>query len=101
MGEVILAACGGAFVSGCFALLAQILNRRAVKKAGEKGVGAGVQILLYDRIKHLCNKYISAGSIPSEELEDLIRMHKIYHDELNGNGYLDNLMAAVHHLKIT
>ena len=101
MKEVIIAACGGASVSGCFALLAQILNRRAIKKAGKKGVGAGVQILLYDRIKHLCKKYIALGSIPSEELEDLMRMHKIYHDELNGNGYLDTLMSAVKCLKKT
>ena len=29
-----------------------------------------------------------------------MRMHKIYHDDLNGNGYLDELMAAVSKLEI-
>ena len=33
-------------------------------------------------------------------MEDLIQMHKIYHDDLEGNGYLDKVMADVQKLKI-
>ncbi|MBQ1982242.1 MAG: hypothetical protein II229_03355, partial [Clostridia bacterium] len=35
-----------------------------------------------------------------EDLEDLTRMWACYHDDLEGNGYLDSLMAAVKRLPI-
>lgn len=59
------------------------------------GVAAGVKIILYDRIKWMGNKYIERGWISSEELEDLVEMHRIYHDELIGNGFLDEIMKKV------
>ena len=59
------------------------------------GVAAGVKIILYDRIKWMGNKYIDRGFITSEELEDLVEMHRIYHDELIGNGFLDEIMKKV------
>ena len=36
-----------------------------------------------------------------EDYEDLKRMHKVYHDpdKLNGNGFLDGLMAEVEDLE--
>ena len=104
MSETIIAACGGAATAGLFSVILWVLNRRAAKKdkSDEKkdGTAAGVQILLYDRIKTRCCKYIEIGEITTEDLEDLMRMHQIYHDDLNGNGYLDELMNAVHALKI-
>ena len=59
------------------------------------GVAAGVKIILYDRIKWMGNKYLDRGWISSEELEDLVEMHRIYHDELIGNGFLDEIMKKV------
>lgn len=59
------------------------------------GVAAGVKIILYDRIKWMGNKYLDRGYITSEELEDLVEMHRIYHDELIGNGFLDEIMKKV------
>lgn len=55
---------------------------------------------LGDRIKHLGLKYIEQGYIYSNDLEDLIRMHKVYHDKLKGNGFYDTLMASVRALPI-
>lgn len=55
--------------------------------------------ILYDRIKHLAKSYIKRGWISVEEYEDLKRMHKVYHDELEGNGFLDALMAEVDQLE--
>jgi hypothetical protein len=104
LGEIILASCGGALVGGLFSVITWILNRRAVKKdkseAQKGGIAAGVQILLYNQIKTLACAHIKKGEITTEDLEDLMRMHKIYHDELHGNGYLDELMHAVLALKI-
>ena len=53
--------------------------------------------LLYDRIKHLAKSYIKRGWVSVEELEDLNRMHEVYHDsdKLNGNGFLRELMETV------
>ena len=57
--------------------------------------------ILYDRIKHLGKSYIARGYGTVEELEDLTLMHSVYHDKdkLNGNGFLDELMASVNHLE--
>ncbi|HNX13850.1 MAG TPA: hypothetical protein PK854_12300 [Oscillospiraceae bacterium] len=77
-----------ALISGVFAL---VRDQRAKKD----GVRAGVRQLLYDKIKYLGRKYAAAGEVSEEDLEDLIDMHKIYHDELCGNGYLDHVMAGV------
>ena len=68
--------------------------QRQKKDGGVAGCGSS------DRIKYLGRKFISAGEIRLEDLEDLIEMHKIYHDTLDGNGYLDSVMKAVNGLKI-
>lgn len=54
----------------------------------------------YRRIKGDCEKYIAAGEIPADKLEDLIEDHRIYHDVLYGNGFLDDLMAEVKTVKV-
>lgn len=87
--------------SGAFsAIVNAILAARREKRQKETGVSAGVRMLLYDRIKHLGKAYIQRGSVTSDELEDLITMHKIYHDDLGGNGFLDTLMDSVKALQI-
>ena len=110
---------GVAIVSGFFALLQWWLNRRAKKQDNSQATKTAncetrgqeikeltrmVEVLcladrtiLYDRIKHLGKSYIDRNYITVEELEDLDRMHEVYHDEdkLNGNGFLKELMEAV------
>lgn len=82
------------------AVINGLISARREKRQKETGVTAGVRMLLYDRIKHLGKGYIERGSISAEELEDLIEMHKIYHDDLFGNGFLDAIMTSVKHLPI-
>ncbi len=95
--EIILAIIGsGALSAGISAIVAAINTRRQRKH----GVAAGTCMILYDRIKFLGKKYIAEGEIEADALEDLIEMHRIYHDELAGNGYLDTLMAQVKQLHI-
>ena len=90
--EIIIAILGsGALSAGISAIVAAINNRERKKH----GVSAGTRMILYDRIK-----YIAEGEIEADALEDLIEMHRIYHDELDGNGYLDTLMAQVKQLHI-
>lgn len=80
-------------ITGIFSL---VLNR----KKKESGVESGVLVLLYDRIKCLGTMYLQRGSITSDEYEDLLNMHKVYHEDLHGNGFLDNLMSQVAKLPI-
>ena len=93
--EVLLAVIGSSamasVISGIFGLIKD-------RKAKDDGLEAGVQILLYDRIKHLCLKYCEAGYISSGDYEDLVKMHQVYHNNLHGNGFLDSEMASVDRL---
>lgn len=70
------------------------------RKKKTDGVTNGVQQLLYDRIKYLCKAHLERGRIATNDLADLERMHEIYHDDLDGNGFLDDLMQAVRKLPI-
>jgi len=97
MRDIIIAIIGsGALSAAISAIVAAVINHAKRKH----GVAAGTQVLLYDRIKFWGKHYIADGEIAAEDLEDLIEMHRVYHDELGGNGYLDTLMEQVKHLKI-
>lgn len=104
MGEVIIAACGGAAVAGFFSLITWLLSRSAQKKDREaeahSSTSAGVQVLLRVRIKQIAKQYIELDRIDAETLEDLVQMYDAYKG-LGGNGYLDALMKAVKGLKMT
>ena len=113
---------GAAVVAGIFGLITWLLNRKAQKEdrkedradQEQKDLNAEIdeiKVLLdnlivaertsmYDRIKHLGNVYLERESITSEELEDLISMHEVYHTVLKGNGFLDSLMAKVKELPV-
>ncbi|MCC8156379.1 MAG: hypothetical protein LIO54_03770 [Oscillospiraceae bacterium] len=82
-----------ALISGVFALVQS-------RKKRTDGVTAGVQQLLYDRIKYLCKAHIERGYIATNDLDDLERMHRIYHDDLGGNGFLADLMEKVRKLPV-
>lgn len=110
---------GAAIVAGIFSVIQWFLGRKSQKddKATEKIVSDGSRILeymqeanrkfdvlfladrtiLYDRIKYLAKSYIDRGYVTIEDLEDLNRMHAVYHDsdKLNGNGFLKDLMHTV------
>lgn len=96
--EFIIAILGSGALSALISGIIAIVRERKSKK---DGVRAGVRQLLYDKIKSLGRKYIEDDEVTAEDLEDLIDMHKIYHDELNGNGYLDHVMEEIKKLKIT
>ena len=110
---------GAAIVAGLFALAQWRLNRKAQnddKAAANQETDAAKQAeqmkeinrkldvlfladrtLLYDRIKYLAKSYIARSWVTIEELEDLNRMHAVYHDsdKLDGNGFLKELMNTV------
>ncbi|MBQ8621933.1 MAG: hypothetical protein IJ422_06435 [Oscillospiraceae bacterium] len=122
--SILTGAGSAAIAAGLFMLIQWRLNRKAQledQAAAEKASSTAARrrdleelkrmvavlcvadrTLLYDRIKHLGKSYIDRGYITVDELEDLTRMHSVYHDEdmLNGNGFLDGIMATIHELEI-
>lgn len=121
MVEILVSAAAGAFVTGVFTVIVWTLNRKAAKedkqaakdekesKALEerlRNIEACMEALIvaerrsyYDRIKTLGKEYLAAGEISTEDLEDFLEMHKIYHGPLEGNGFLDGIVKDVRHLK--
>lgn len=119
--DVFVGAAAGAFVTGTFTVVIWLLNRNAAKKDREHAeereddkknddrldrVEEAIEALItaerqsyYCRIKSLGKEYISRGEITTEDFEDFLAMHKIYHDTLGGNGFLDDLVRDVRHIK--
>lgn len=81
-------------------LLTTIINRLFDYWDKRNGVQNGIRVILKDRIRWLCTRYIEQGWIYEDELEDLVKMHDCYHKSLKGNGYLDSLMHRVGNLEI-
>ena len=61
---------------------------------------SGLREILYDRIKFLCRKYVAEGKLREEDYKSLRRMWNVYHEELEGNGFLDGEMKEVDKLEI-
>lgn len=96
--EIVIAIIGSGALS---AVISGFFSWAQTKTKKNDAVSAGVQQLLYDRIKYLCKAHIKKGYIATNDLEDLERMHEIYHNDLNGNGFLDDLMSNVKKLTVT
>lgn len=115
-------AVGSSLVVGIFGLITWALNRKAAKadkreEAAEKkeeqkdtemesvkdkldNLTIAMRMLMYNSIKKDGRAYLNRGSITAEELGDLIQTHSVYHDVLEGNGYLDTLMEKVKQLPV-
>lgn len=81
-------------------LLSTVINRLFDFWDKKSGTQNGIRVILKDRIRFLCARYIEQGWIYEDELEDLVKMHDCYHKALKGNGYLDSLMNRVENLEI-
>ena len=77
-----------------------LISQRERKKEENDGVQEGMRLMMKDRLRFLCVSYIQQGWIYEDELDDLIAMHKCYHNELHSNGFLDKLMERVNNLEI-
>lgn len=115
-------AVGSSIVVCIFGLVTWFLNRKAAKadKAEDRkeqkesqektemddvrktldNLTIAMRTQLYLSIKRDGKSYLQRGSISAEELEDLVNAHKVYHDVLKGNGFLDSLMEKVKQLPV-
>lgn len=101
MEQIIIAIIGsGAFTAIVSASANAIITWLSNRKNQKSGLECGMRLILKDRLRFLCVRYIEQGWIYEDELEDLMSMHEVYHDKLGGNGYLDTLMGRVKSLEI-
>lgn len=82
-----------ALISGVFMLLTDRHRR-------ESGERKAMRLIMYRSIKQDARSCMERGYIRADELEDLVAYHGCYHDDLGGNGFLDNLMEKVKRLPI-
>ena len=95
--DILIAVLGSGVLS---TLIAQFFSALEKRRDARSGQGAAMRLVLKDRLRFLCETYINQGWIYADELDDIIQMHKCYHDTLHGNGYLDELMRRVKSLEI-
>lgn len=77
------------------------IEQRLVKMEAQNAAQTeALKYILYDRIRFLGQAYIAEGEIDFDDRRILNSMHKVYHNGLNGNGDLDNLMRDVNALKL-
>ena len=106
---------GAALITGAWAIVKWLIERRAAKKDKDKmstvqrieriegdmqALIAGVRSLLYSEIKARIKAALAAGEISAEDLEDLTHKHEFYHGPLKGNGDLDTLMDKLRALPV-
>ena len=56
--------------------------------------------ILFDRIRYLGQRYVADDEVDFDDRRILNQMHDVYHNELGGNGDLDELMKAVNTLPL-
>lgn len=81
-------------------ILNYAINSKEKKEAEVKSSEKALRLMMKDRLRFLCMHYISQGWIYEDELEDIMAMHSLYHNELKGNGFLDNQMKKVKNLEV-
>lgn len=74
-----------ALISGLFSILSN-------RQKETKGIAKAVQLTLYNDIENLIDKAVARGSITQEEMRHLLDMFDCYHNDLEGNGFLDKKM---------
>ena len=86
--------------SGVLNTITYAMSAHERKKNENSGIQESLRLMMKDRLRFLCVHYIEQGWIYEDELEDIITMHSCYHDDLNGNGFLNKLMTKVNELEV-
>ena len=97
-----------AVIGGLITQLGEGIRQRRTRKYDKtdereeaiEALRTGLKWVLYDRIRHLGQHYISAGAVDFDDRRILNEMHQSYHDGLGGNGDLDTLMGEVNRLPL-
>ena len=97
--EIVMTILGGglsaSIVTAISTFVINVYNNKKAKEKENNNIISGLRIILYNEIKQAAKKHIAAGEISNDDLEDIILMHKYYHDQLKGNGFLDEVMNKI------
>ncbi len=94
--QIIISAVTG---SGVTAIILALLQRKWAKDDKSDAIVEALKVLMVDRVRHLGQAYIEAGSINLSDKEALEEMHRAY-KALGGNGHLNTIMAEVDDLPL-
>lgn len=106
--DILLAVLGGSALAALINQIGQIIMAKIKHKQSSESnenselqaLKKGMRYLMLDRISHIGQVYIKDGSITFDDRRILNEMHKIYHNDLGGNGDLDVLMEEVNELPL-
>lgn len=80
--------------SGVTAIVLALLQRKWARDDKSDAIVEALKVLMVDRVRHLGQAYIAAGSVSLADKEALEEMHRAY-KALGGNGHLNTIMAEV------
>ena len=98
--SIIGGSCGAAIVSGCFALIQFLINRRDKHNGKEDAQNKALRYLMLYIIQERAKQHIKEKCISLEDRRSLHHWHNLYHNGLGGNGDADALMAQVDNLPL-
>lgn len=98
--SIIGGSCGAAIVSGCFALVQFLVNRRDKRSGKADCQNKALRYLMLYIIQERAKQHIKDGQISLEDRRSLHHWHDLYHNGLGGNGDADALMEQVDHLHL-
>lgn len=94
--QIVISAVTG---SGVTAIILALLQRKWARDDKSDAIVEALKVLMVDRVRHLGQAYISAGSVSLSDKEALEEMHRAY-KALGGNGHLNTIMAEVDDLPL-
>lgn len=94
--QIVISAVTG---SGVTAIVLALLQRKWARDDKSDAIVGALKVLMVDRVRHLGQSYIAAGSISLSDKEALEEMHRAY-KALGGNGHLNTIMAEVDDLPL-
>lgn len=87
-----------AIISGGVSSLIWFLSARRDSIKDKDEIRAALRVLLEMEIKNAGREYIRRGSITLDELDEMERMNAVYHESLNGNGFIKSVMQQCENL---
>ena len=94
--QIVISAVTG---SGVTAIILALLQRKWARDDKSDAIVEALKVLMVDRVRHLGQAYIAAGSVSLPDKEALEEMHRAY-KALGGNGHLNTIMAEVDDLPL-
>lgn len=88
----------GAIVTGLISYFLFLAQSKKERRANDDATKSALRVLLEIEIKNYARRYIERGYIEIEELEEIERMNTVYHDQLNGNGFIKSVMQQCENL---